>query len=44
LWSRNAADKKYIANMVDFGPGFGHLTPAYYGDPRSYGLSFTARW
>ena len=35
---------KHIANMIDFGPGFGNLTQAYYADPRTIGLSFSARW
>ena len=41
---RNATDRKHIGNLIDFGPGFGNLTQAYYIDPRSIGLSFTARW
>ncbi len=44
LWVRNAADKKHITNMIDFGPGFGNLTQAYYADPRTFGVSFSARW
>ena len=44
LWVRNATDQKHINNMIDFGPGFGNLTQAYYGDPRTFGVSFTARW
>jgi len=44
LWVRNATDKQHIANMIDFGPGFGNLTQAYYADPRTIGLSFSARW
>lgn len=44
LWVRNAMDKAHIANKIDFGPGFGNLTQAYYTDPRTIGLSFQARW
>lgn len=44
LWARNAFDKQYVANLIDFGPGFGNLTPAYYGDPRTFGISLTAKW
>ncbi|MBL0149580.1 MAG: TonB-dependent receptor [Ideonella sp.] len=44
LWVRNATDKQHIANMIDFGPGFGNLTQAYYADPRTFGVSFSARW
>jgi iron complex outermembrane receptor protein len=41
---RNATDQKHIGNLIDFGPGFGNLTQAYYIDPRTVSLSFTARW
>lgn len=44
LWVRNALDKKQIGNLIDFGPGFGNLTQAYYIDPRMVGVSFTVRW
>ena len=44
LWVRNAGDKKHVNNMIDFGPGFGNLTQAYYADPRTFGISFSARW
>lgn len=44
LWVRNAMDKQHISNLIDFGPGFGNLTQAYYTDPRTIGLSFQARW
>ena len=44
LWSKNLFDEKYVANMIDFGPGFGSLTQAYWGTPRTYGIEFTGRW
>ncbi len=44
LWSKNLFDEKYIQNMIDFGPGFGSLTQAYWGTPRTYGIEFTGRW
>ena len=44
LWVRNATDKKHVSNFIDFGPGFGNLTTAYWDDPRMYGASFTYRW
>jgi len=44
LWVRNALDKKQIGNLIDFGPGFGNLTQAYYIDPRMVGVSFAVRW
>ncbi len=40
LWVNNLADEEYRANMIDFGPGFASLTPAYYGLPRTYGVDF----
>jgi iron complex outermembrane receptor protein len=44
LWVRNAGDKQHIANKIDFGPGFGNLTQAYYIDPRTVGVSLIARF
>ena len=44
LWARNVTDKQHIANYIDFGPGFGNLTQAYYVDPRTVGVSFNVRW
>ncbi len=44
LWSRNLADKEYIQNMIDFGPGFGSLTQVYFGTPRTWGIELTSRW
>ena len=44
LWIENIGDEKYRANMLDFGPGFASLTTAYYGLPRTYGISFALNW
>ena len=44
LWVRNATNKEFIANKIDFGPGFGNLTQGYYIDPRTVGVSLTARF
>jgi iron complex outermembrane receptor protein len=44
LWVRNATNKEYIANKIDFGPSFGNLTQGYYIDPRTVGVSLTARF
>jgi iron complex outermembrane receptor protein len=44
LWSRNVADEKVASNFIDFGPGFGSLTDAYFIDPRTYGISGIVRW
>jgi iron complex outermembrane receptor protein len=44
LWSRNLTDKEHITNYIDFGPSFGSLTPAYYLEPRTYGLEVSFRW
>ena len=38
LWGRNLTDEEHITNNIDFGPAFGSLTPAYYLEPRTYGL------
>lgn len=39
LWARNIFDKEYIANFIDFGPGFGGLTNGYFGPPATYGVT-----
>jgi len=45
LWSRNLTDEEQIINYIDFGPDFfGSLTPAYYLEPRTYGLEVSFRW
>lgn len=44
VWARNALDKQHIVNKIDFGPGFGNLTQGYYVDPRTVGVTLTAKW
>lgn len=44
LWSKNLFDEKYLQNMIDFGPGFGNLTQAYFGMPRTFGIELATRW
>ena len=44
LWVRNALDEDEPVNYIDFGPGFGNLTPSYFMDPRTYGATATLRW
>jgi iron complex outermembrane receptor protein len=41
---RTCSTRSTSRNMIDFGPGFGSLTQAYWGTPRTYGLEFTGRW
>jgi len=38
LWGKNLTDEHHIQNNIDFGAGFGHLTPTYYSEPRTYGI------
>jgi len=44
LWSRNVLDEKVATNFIDFGPGFGNLTSAYFNDPRTYGINGIIRF
>lgn len=44
FWVRNVADKKQVANMIDFGPGFGSLSQGYFVQPRTYGMSVSYKW
>ena len=44
LCGTNLTDRKHAANYIDFGPGFGSLTPVYYIDPRMGGIEFKLRW
>nr|WP_089217716.1 TonB-dependent receptor [Sphingomonas laterariae] len=39
LWVRNLLKEDNPSNFIDFGPGFGGLTVAYYPDPRTYGIT-----
>ena len=38
-WIRNLTSEKAPQNFIDFGPGFGGLTLAYFPDPRTYGVT-----
>ncbi|MGC6475526.1 MAG: TonB-dependent receptor [Parvibaculales bacterium] len=44
FWGKNIGDKEYIANYIDFGAAFGGLTPGYFGEPRTYGMTIRAKW
>jgi iron complex outermembrane receptor protein len=44
LWARNLTNTNHIANYIDFGPGFGNLTQAYFNQPRTFGITATAKW
>ena len=44
FWVRNVTDKEHVGGMIDFGPGFGGLSQAYYIQPRTYGLSLSYKW
>lgn len=44
LWGRNLTDHKKPTNFIDFGPGFGSLTQAYYVMPRTVGVSASLKW
>lgn len=44
IWGRNLTDKEYLANFIDFGPGFGGLTNGYFGPPRTYGVTLGIDW
>lgn len=44
LWGRNLTDVDKANNYIDFGPGFGNLTPAYFIQPRTVGVSASYKW
>ena len=45
LWVKNIGDEEYINNYIDFGPGFGGITPlGYLGEPVTYGLTASMSW
>ena len=44
LWAHNLFDREYENVGIDFGPGFGGLRTAYWGDPRTVGVDFTVKW
>ncbi|MCW6534773.1 TonB-dependent receptor [Sphingomonas lycopersici] len=39
LWVRNLTNERNPQNFIDFGPGFGGLTVAYFPDPRTFGVT-----
>lgn len=44
LWGRNLTNADHIDNFIDFGPGFGNLTQAYFNQPRMLGVSAALKW
>lgn len=44
LWGRNLTNADHIDNFIDFGPGFGNLTQAYFNQPRMVGVSASVKW
>ncbi len=44
LWARNVANEAVATNLIDFGPGFGSLTDAYFNDPRTFGITGTVHF
>ena len=44
LWARNLFKWDKPSNFIDFGPGFGGLTVAYFPDPRTYGVTAGIRF
>ncbi len=44
LWIRNIGDIKHANNFIDFGPGFGSLTTAFWDEPRTYGGTISVKW
>jgi iron complex outermembrane recepter protein len=44
LWARNVFEEDRPQNFIDFGPGFGGLTVAYFPDPRTVGVTIGARF
>ena len=39
LWGRNVTNTAVAVNKIDFGPGFGSLTDAWYNDPVTLGVT-----
>ncbi len=44
LWVNNLTDEDHVANFIDFGPAFGSLTTAFFNDPRTYGVTLSAKF
>ncbi|MBS0255268.1 MAG: TonB-dependent receptor [Proteobacteria bacterium] len=44
LWMKNVTGEDRPQNFIDFGPGFGGLTVAYFPDPRTYGITLGVKF
>ena len=44
LWMKNVTGEDRPQNFIDFGPGFGGLTVAYFPDPRTYGVTLGVKF
>lgn len=44
IWGHNLTNQAVATNFIDFGPGFGNLTEAYFMDPLTFGGSFTVHF
>ncbi len=44
LWAKNLGNVARPGNIIDFGPGFANLRVANFDQPRTFGVSVTARW
>lgn len=44
VWVRNLTNVAHVANSIDFGPGFANLVVANFDEPRTFGVTLTARW
>ena len=44
LWGRNVFNDVSPSNFIDFGPGFGGLTVAYFNEPATYGMTLGVRF
>ena len=44
FWVKNVANKHYVQNWIDFGPGFGNIRPTNFVNPRTLGGEFKVRW
>ena len=44
VWVKNLTRSSNPSNFIDFGPGFGGLTVAYFPDPRTWGLTIGTKF
>ncbi|WEK42089.1 MAG: TonB-dependent receptor [Candidatus Sphingomonas colombiensis] len=44
VWGRNVFNDVSPSNFIDFGPGFGGLTVAYFNEPATYGMTLGVRF